>query len=484
MITKSNYTDYFRCSNLYYLKNILKEEYELNDFQKSLLEAGNQVGNLARNYFGNYALVDAASNMEKVEQTSKFITEGAKTICEASFLFEDLFCQVDILHINENGEYEIYEVKSSAKIQDYHLQDISFQTYVLKKLGLPVTKSFLVLLNKSYVRKGDLDLNKLFNLNLITEFEPVEDRINEIRSMKNMDSFKPKKECEDCPYNSRCFSCIPKENVFNLAGVRSTELYNDGIITYDDYIEHVKKEKKPGIIIKNALEQIDFERNDKGTKVSLNELSKFLDSLVYPLYFLDFETIEEIIPQHDGIKCGDVKVVQFSLHIKDTPTSQLRHEEYLLTEEYDNREEVAELLIKYLNKVGSIITYSASYETGRIKDLRDNLPHLASDLNNIISRIVDLKIPFQKRMVYKKEMNGYSSIKIVLPAMCKNFEEAYKNLSLVHNGAEAIAYYKKMINSKGEEKELICKGLLEYCCLDTLAMVEILNELYKLVVNK
>lgn len=481
MITKSNYTDYFKCNNLYYLKTVLKEEYELSEFQKSLLETGNEVGNLARNYFGDYALVDAASNMEKIAQTNKFIAEGAKTICEASFLYDDLFCQVDILHINEVGEYEIYEVKASSHIQKYHLQDISFQTYILKKLGFSVTKSFLVLLNKSYVRNGELNLKELFKLNLITDFEPVEDTIDKIRNMKNLDSFKPCDECKNCPFKIRCFSSLPNENVYNLAGVRSNELYNNGIITYDEYIEYNKINKKTGVIVKKALEQIEYERNAKGTKVLKNELGLFLDSLVYPLYFLDFETIEETIPQYDGIKCGYIRIVQFSLHIKDTPTSKMRHEEYLLTEKYDNREEVAKLLIKYLNKKGSIIVYSASYERNKIISLRDDLPHLANELENIITRIIDLEKPFDNRIVYKKEMKGYSSIKVVLPAMCKEMEEAYKKLPLVHNGADAITYYKKMIKSTGDKKEYIRKALLDYCCLDTLAMVEILNELYKLM---
>ena len=201
--------------------------------------------------------------------------------------------------------------------------------------------------------------------------------------------------------------------------------------------------------------------------------------MVYPLYYLDFETITETIPKYDGLIGGYVRVVQFSLHIKDTPTSELRHEEYLLTEEYDNREEVAQLLIKYLNNEGSIITYS-NYETDKINKLKAGLPEYSDELEDILSRIVDLEKVFKDRMVYKKEMKGFSTIKLVLPAMCENFEEAYKELPLVHNGGDAVAYYKKMIESKGEEKTSIVNALLEYCCLDTLAMVEILNELYKL----
>ena len=276
MITKSNFTDYLTCNNLYYLKSILKEEYILSDFTKSLLEQGNEIGYLARGYFGDYVLVDATDNIEKVKQTEKYINEGQKVICEASFLFEDLFCQIDILRINDDGQYEIYEVKSSSKVQEYHLYDISFQTYVLKKLGLPVSSSYLVLLNNEYIKIGDLDLKGFFNLNLINEFKEVEEFVDEIRNMSELSSFKPCSDCSGCPYHSRCFKDMPKENIFNLAGLtKKNDLYNDGVITYDDYIEYVKRENKKGKLVNKILEQIEYERNDKGTKVNKKELRNF-----------------------------------------------------------------------------------------------------------------------------------------------------------------------------------------------------------------
>ena len=57
-----------------------------------------------------------------------------------------------------------------------------------------------------------------------------------------------------------------------------------------------------------------------------------------------------------------------------------------------------------------------------------------------------------------------------------------KSLSkLVHNGTDAMTYFAKMMDAKGKEKEDIRYSLLKYCELDTLAMVEILKELYKMI---
>ena len=57
------------------------------------------------------------------------------------------------------------------------------------------------------------------------------------------------------------------------------------------------------------------------------------------------------------------------------------------------------------------------------------------------------------------------------------FEKAYKDLELVHNGSEAMNVYANLKNLSTEEKIAYKKALLEYCKLDTLAMVRILEVL-------
>ena len=52
-------------------------------------------------------------------------------------------------------------------------------------------------------------------------------------------------------------------------------------------------------------------------------------------------------------------------------------------------------------------------------------------------------------------------------------EKAYKDLDLIHNGGEAMNVYANMSNLPYEEKMAYRKALLEYCKLDTLAMVKI-----------
>ena len=60
------------------------------------------------------------------------------------------------------NKYEMYEVKGTLKVKDIYIKDLSYQYFVLKSLGLDIEKCFIVILNRDYVRNGDLDLDKLF----------------------------------------------------------------------------------------------------------------------------------------------------------------------------------------------------------------------------------------------------------------------------------------------------------------------------------
>lgn len=53
----------------------------------------------------------------------------------------------------------------------------------------------------------------------------------------------------------------------------------------------------------------------------------------------------------------------------------------------------------------------------------------------------------------------------------------YRALPVVHNGGEAMDIYPKMLVASPEEKERIRNGLLQYCCLDILAMVKVLAKI-------
>jgi len=119
-----------------------------------------------------------------------------------------------------------------------------------------------------------------------------------------------------------------------------------------------------------------------------------------------------------------------------------------------------------------------SFERSVIKRLAEQFEDLREDLLKIHDNIKDLMIPFQKRWYYTKEMEGAYTIKMVLPALYpNNAEYDYHNLSVVHNGSEASSAFANLVDKNKEEQETIRKALLEYCKLDTLAMVKVWEKL-------
>jgi hypothetical protein len=84
-------------------------------------------------------------------------------------------------------------------------------------------------------------------------------------------------------------------------------------------------------------------------------------------------------------------------------------------------------------------------------------------------------IPFQQKLYYTPEMRGSYSIKYVLPALVP--ELSYDDLPIKEGGTASNTFL-SMVNGlfKGDVKETR-KQLLEYCKLDTFAMVKILEKL-------
>jgi len=84
-------------------------------------------------------------------------------------------------------------------------------------------------------------------------------------------------------------------------------------------------------------------------------------------------------------------------------------------------------------------------------------------------------------VLYHWKFNGSYSIKAVLPALVP--ELCHKNLA-ISNGEMASNGWLQMVRSADpEEKDRLRRELLEYCHLDTLAMVRIWERMHQIVDN-
>ena len=489
-LSKSRYCKGIQCPKMLWLDAYKPQEAE-DILPESVLANGTLVGDLARSYFGEYSLVDFSfDKTEMVDKTNEFIQSGAENIAEAAFEHDGLYCAVDILHKNGNG-WDIIEVKSSTEIHPIYIEDMAFQYYLLTLCGLDIKNVFNMHLNKYYVRHGELDLEKLFVLEDCTEkvrakFSEVESNISAIRSyvsvsdeqMRDIDTY-----CEnpyECAYRKYCGRHLPEHSVFDIAGMQTRtkyKHYHNGIISYEDVLANEKKLKL------NAKQKIQIESTLYGLpdKIDVYEIKKFLDTLTYPVYHLDFETFQQPVPQFDDVRPFQQIPFQYSLHIEQQDGS-LEHKEFLGKEGTDPRRALAESLVRDIPMGVCSLAFNMSFEKTVIKNLAGQFPDLSAQLMDIHDNMHDLMIPFMDAAYYSEAMQGSYSIKYVLPALYPNDPELdYHNLNGIHNGSEASNAFAEMASHTPEEIAEIRKNLLKYCGLDTYAMVKVLRKLREAV---
>lgn len=418
-----------------------------------------------------------------INQTEEYLKKGPNIITEASFNYNNNFCSVDILKNSTDG-LEIYEVKSSTGISTVYLDDVSYQVYVLLNLGYNVKSANIIYINNQYVRQGELELDKLFNIENVTEIalskqEEIKQKIEQIKEYMQND-IEPKKEvgmyCFEpykCGYWKHCTKHLPTKNIFWIAGMhkdKKLDLYKKGIYELEGVIKEDINEK--------YKQQIEFEIYNNEPLIKKEEIREFMKDITYPIYFLDFETYQTPIPEYDGIRPYMKIPFQYSLHYIEKEGGKLKHKEFLAEAGMDPRRKLAERLVQDIPENKCVLAYNMSFERSRLTELAENFPDLANKLLNIRDNIKDLMVPFSSRMYYAKQMEGSYSIKAVLPTLYPNIPEYdYHNLELVHNGGEASEIFLVLGEKTKEEQEKIRKALLEYCKLDTLAMVKVWEKL-------
>lgn len=207
-------------------------------------------------------------------------------------------------------------------------------------------------------------------------------------------------------------------------------------------------------------------------------IQNFLATLSYPIYFLDFETMQLAVPQFPGTKPFQQIPFQYSLHYIEEPGGELKHKEFLGVSGEDPRRAIAERLCRDIPMHTCVTAYNRQFECGRINELALAFPDLSEHLVNIRSNIQDLLTPFQSGFCYNRAMGGSFSIKSVLPALYPEDPELdYHNLEGIHNGSEAMDIFPRIQHMPEEEQEKARQNLLAYCKLDTLAMVKVWQKL-------
>ncbi len=389
-----------------------------------------------------------------------------------------LFAVVNAFEEDIEGKTCLYEVKSSTSIKKDikhdHLKDACFQMIVAERSGQKIDKVIIAYLNSDYVRDGDISPDDLLKSEDVTDKvraieKETSDEIDNALHLLSQEDIN--RDGCSCIYKSRANHCdtfkyfnpnVPELSIYNLPRLsdkKRHELIASDMIDLHDVPADYKltDNQKPVLLATHAgVPQVDK-----------TAIANMLSDYQFPLYFFDYETYPSAIPIIDGLCPHQHLPVQYSLHVLQEDGA-LTHTEFL-QEDARLPLNLIEQMETDFGNVGSVVSWYASFEKTRNKEMAQLFPQKADFLNDINERMVDLMDIFKQAYV-DAHFGGSTSIKKVLPVICPHL--GYDDFA-VQSGTDAIDIWEKMISSSPKEAKKLAADLLEYCKLDTFAMVEI-----------
>ncbi|MCH2023168.1 MAG: DUF2779 domain-containing protein [Saprospiraceae bacterium] len=470
-LLKNKPNDYPKEAPSLFLQKLIKEGYEVEEFAKKLFPNGKDLPEKADPDF-----------------TEKQLNTDAKIFFQPSFkTSKNVFARIDVLEKLEDGSFHIYEVKSSTKIKDdqkhNHLKDACFQKYVLQECGYNVSGVSMMHLNKDYIKNGEINAREIIKTKEVSEkikdlypmvVKDIEDALHFINRSSINES-----ECS-CRYNTRSNHClsfnyfnknIPDYSIYEIINIRAkriNELLNMGCNCISDIPSDYNLNSKQKLQVASAKQNTPI--------IDQASISKSLNELEFPLHFIDYETYTNAIPQVNQFGPQKHLVFQVSIHTM-LANGDLSHFEWL-GNKMELPTDMLQKMKQFTGLTGTFISWHASFERDRNKEMMAMHPEYKQYLDYINTQMYDLEVLFKEPYIDYR-FRGSSSIKKVLPIICPHLN--YNALE-VQNGTMAMDTWGRMMLDPDfdESIEHTRKELLEYCKLDTFAMVELYRFLMEL----
>jgi predicted RecB family nuclease len=449
----------------------------------AIMQQGHDVGMLARRLFPGGVEVCERSLDQAIRATRELVSNHEiPAIFEGVFEYDEVLVRVDVVQRRKGELWRLVEVKSSTDLKDNHVEDVAIQSYVISGSGMKLASIWLAHINRDYVLSGTtVDPPQFFSFRNLTDraknLRP--ELVIRLRSQMNVLAMPTPPEvpvgphCVNpvvCEFFSRCNQPLPKDHIGYLPRLHASaaeQLEEMGVESISE--------------IPADFELSEFQRRvctamQTGQPWFSAELKTELESLKYPLCFMDFETVNPAIPRFSGMRPYDHLPFQWSVHVQRQPGSPLEHFEFLALDSGDPRTAFIASLCEALGENnGSIVVYNEQFESQRLWELAGWLPAYADRVRGIQGRLWDL-LPVVRNHVYHPAFGGSFSLKATLPALVP--EMTYEGME-VPNGQAAGLAWESMIGNRvtDSERQAKRKALLEYCGQDTLALVKLLEAL-------
>ncbi|TGL57142.1 DUF2779 domain-containing protein [Leptospira ognonensis] len=480
-ISKSQFINFTKCSNSFYLHNQNLIE-KTNTPHSGSLEWPEFI-NLCMSYFEHSVIIPRSLSKDSQKKETQEALENKHTIFGGYFESEEYASYIECLSPDITREgWILYDFRpvSTAKLDI--IRSLYFQKRLLESLGVIISDVKLIRINSEYQMTDNLLDRDAF---LITEslseklikesgrFEEVWNlflayQTNHI--FPSVDEVYPTcKSPKSCYQPDVCFQESQSYEIFDLREGHELpkKLYHMGIKTFeeipDEELNQIQKIQKNAHVSQN-------------THFDSNQMSVFLEGTSETVCFLDFESINPTIPIFPNTRPFQHIPFLFSLHIWNPISDELRHFTYLHPpEEGDPREKVLKELTLLIPKNTTIFSFNDFFEKQIISDLIKIFPEHSEFWNAIHLNFKDLALPFKKFWIYSAKQKGKASLKEILPAFS---ETNHVGLS-IREGQDANYQYLRLLKKQvtQEEKIRVLEDLVSYCKMDTFGLFV----LYKMI---
>ena len=483
-LSKSQYVRGLQCHKSLWLYRNRKDLIpEVPAAKQMIFDQGHVFGVLAHQRFPGGTLIneDHLQITEALTSTKAALDSGARILYEAGVMHDNVLVRPDIIIKSKDGKgWDLVEVKSSAGVHDVYLNDVAVQRHVMDGAGLTVRRAYVMHVNNAYVRKGEIDVKRLFTLSDVTEATaPLVKMVpkhlkamQEILAIDGVPAIDIGPQCYDpypCEFIDHCWEHVPDYSVFDLAGARFEKkmgLWRKGIGPIVDIPTGTPLSDTQAI-------QVAVAKSGR-PHVDAPAIATMLDGVSFPRYFLDFETVNPAIPPYDGLRPFQKLAFQASVHVQERQGGPIKHEEFLDDGKQDPRPELISFLVRAIGAKGTVIAYNKGFEGGCLKELAVYDPGRGKQLLSMVGRLWDLAGPFRSAHYVHPGFEGSWSIKNVLPVLVPGM--TYEGMP-IHDGAGAQVAYLSLMGRQlpAVEAKTTMANLRAYCGQDTMAMVEILR---------
>lgn len=477
-LSKSRILSWLQCPRKLWFEVHQPELAQTDSQQQMAFDAGHDVGVVAQRVWGGDAPFevpwfngDLARSLAVTWQ--RLADAPGQPLFEATLEHAGVLVREDVSLPGTNG-WAVIEIKASTSVKPVNTQDCAIQAWVHRGTGLPLSSIAVGHVNNRFEYAGDEDYRGLFLVEDQTVaveglLDSVPRWVNEAQQAATGDrpDVQPGAQCTKpwtCPFMSQCWPGDVEYPIQGLGGSRARlgKLLEAGIRDLRD---------APPEALSDSQRRI-WRVTRGGHAEVLPGAGEILRALDYPRYYLDFEAFISAVPRWAGTRPYEPIPFQYSCHVETAP-GELHHVEFLDTEDRLPLRPLAERLIIDLGEAGPVLQYTG-FEQRILVGLAERLPDLAPALRAIEARLVDLH-PIVRDSYYHPDQRGSWSIKSVLPTLYG--EDAYQALDGVSEGLAAVRAYRDLIEGRVDAGQALewRRALLEYCRLDTQAMVDLVR---------